>query len=675
MNAQISVLLPATLLALLAGCSPAGAPADPEPVADATLDTARHEVAEPDDLPRHADTVDPADAADPRDALSPADTEEPQDAATATDADEQADDAGPTDTADLADPTDGTDTADLADPTDATDMADRTDPADGTVIGEAMDASGLITFDVHRPASARTEPWRPQVHYTPETGWINDPVGLVFAGGEYHLFQQANPDIPFWGDLQWGHAVGTDLLRWTPLAPALTSDEGLGMPYSGSGLLVEGDAPPACAASGTANDQCLALVFTHHGGPDGTEKQSLAVSLDAGRTWALHPRSPILREAGLRDFRDPKVLRVADGWVMVVAAGDHARFYRSPDLLEWMPAGTFGPVEGLEGTWECPDLFELPVDGTPARTAWVLKIDTNRGLAAARPEAWVFTGHFDGTVFVDGGHGPHLVDWGPDFYAAQSWSNAPDGRRTWIAWMDHWSYALITPTQGWRGALTVPRNLRLATREGLLVPVQSPVDLSPVHLGVLARADRYAVEGIDDLRDAVRGTPLDVTLRLAPGTWSRAGLRLFAGSGTDGGGGRSAALVGYDRDRNEVFVDRNDAVGPGVESLFAGRFSAPRPPDPDGGITLRVIVDRSSVEVFSGDVTLTALVFAEPTADGVGLFSEGGPATFQTLEIQALGTIWPANGPQAGGDTVQAAPGAPTDEWGRPGVGSRGITP
>ena len=311
-------------------------------------------------------------------------------------------------------------------------------------------------------------------------------------------------------------------------------------------------APAACAAAGDAPDRCLALVFTHHGGSDGTEKQSLAVSTDGGRTFVLHPRSPVLREPGLRDFRDPKVFRHGDGWVLVAAAGDRARFYRSEDLLDWTPAGTFGPVAGLTGTWECPDLFELPIDGEPSRTAWVFKIDTNRGLAAARPEAWVFAGTFDGSAFSDGGSGPRNADLGPDFYAAQSWSNAPGGRRTWIAWMDHWSYALITPTEAWRGALTIPRDVRLASRDGVPVVVQSPVDLSPIDLGVLARGTGLVVEGDDDLGGAVRGVPLDVSVRLAPGAWSRAGLRLFTG------GDGLAAKVGYDRGTGEVFVDRED---------------------------------------------------------------------------------------------------------------------
>ncbi len=524
---------------------------------------------------------------------------------------------------------------------------DALDAADGA---DGADNPGLVTFDVPRPPTARAEPWRPQVHYSPEAGWINDPVGLVYAEGEYHLFQQANPEVPFWGELQWGHQVGTDLLRWTSLAPALVPDADLGQPFSGSGFVVDGAARAACATGPGAPDSCLAVMFTHHGGSDGTEKQSLAVSIDRGRTWVLHPRSPVLRQPDLTDFRDPKVFRVEEGWVLVAAAGDRARFYSSPDLLDWTPSGTFGPVEGLEGTWECPDLFELPIDGDPLKTAWVFKIDTNRGLAAARPDSWAFTGTFDGKVFAPAAPQPRIIDHGPDFYAAQSWSDAPAGRRTWIAWMDHWSYALITPTEAWRGALTLPRDLRLVDRGGVPVLVQAPVDLASLDLGVLARAGRFDVDGAADLSGPVGGYPLDVTFRLAPGTWSRAGLRLFVGGGAGAVAGDAfpvdpeagAVLVGYDRDRGEVFLDRSGALGTGVDTLFGGRFAAARPADVDGGITFRVIADRSSVEVFSGDVTITALVFPDPAADRMGLFTIGAAATFEPLEVRALDTIWPA---------------------------------
>ncbi|MGB0204364.1 MAG: glycoside hydrolase family 32 protein [Neptuniibacter sp.] len=312
---------------------------------------------------------------------------------------------------------------------------------------------------------------RPEFHFTPQYGWMNDPNGLVYFEGEYHLFYQYFPDGLEWGPMHWGHAVSTDLVHWEHLDTALFPDE-QGMCFSGSAVV---DHHNNC---GLFDDQPGLLAFytvhriTGDGKEDYVQEQCLAFSKDKGRTWEKYAGNPIIPAPEFRDFRDPKITwhEASGAWIMSVACGQSIRFYRSPNFIDWEFTSEFGEGQGAHtpGPWECPDLFELPVEGGEG-SRWVLIVGVGAGDDDWGSFTQYFLGEFDGYKFNNENAADKvlLVDQGRDFYAVQSWSDVPDGRRLAIAWANNWLYADQLPESGWRGMMTLPREIRLqATPEG-----------------------------------------------------------------------------------------------------------------------------------------------------------------------------------------------------------------
>ncbi len=315
---------------------------------------------------------------------------------------------------------------------------------------------------------------RPLRHFTPPQGWMNDPNGLVCHDGEYHLFYQYHPDSLVWGPMHWGHAVSRDLCHWQHLPVALTPDDN-GMCFSGSAVVDHHD------SSGLFDGgEGLVAFYTAHRflGDDDEhyeQEQHLACSRDGGRRWHKYTGNPIIAAPGFRDFRDPKVIyhEPSGRWVMALACSQHIRFYVSDNLLDWQLASEFGHDQGChtDGPWECPDLFELPIEGdADAASRWILIVGV--GIDHEGPQdpmgsfTQYFIGHFDGERFHNDNPAEPLLlmDQGRDFYAVQSFSNVPD-RRLAIAWLNNWQYAGHAPQAGWRGAMTLPRTLYLAATD------------------------------------------------------------------------------------------------------------------------------------------------------------------------------------------------------------------
>lgn len=471
---------------------------------------------------------------------------------------------------------------------------------------------------------------RPHYHFAPARGWMNDPVGLVFFEEEYHLFYQHNPHSPYWGEMHWGHAVSGDLLRWEHLPIALSPNPKLGFVFSGSAVVDRQDT----AGLGDGRP-CLLAIFTHAFGDDGAQKQSLAWSVDRGRTWTEYPGNPVLPNPGIPDFRDPKVFWHAETgrWIMAVAGGDKASFYGSLDLKRWTHLSDFGPISGFpEGAWECPDLFRLPVEGRD-ETRWVLKVDVNPGLGLSGAFR-CFIGTFDGTRFSsEGPDGGLRPDWGNDFYAAQSFSDVDDGRRIWVAWRDSWLYALCTPTQRWRGALTIPRELSLvSTPGGGLTLAQLPVrELCGLRDGCLVRLEGdVSVADASSEVEGLSADSLDIVVELHPMSAREVGLCVLVGRD-------ERTVVGYDAERGALFVDRTRSGDVSFHPAFAERCFAPVALD-DGLLRLRILVDRSSVEVFAqeGRTVISSGVFPSPASRGLGLYAEGGAPRIRLLEVHRL---------------------------------------
>jgi sucrose-6-phosphate hydrolase SacC (GH32 family) len=485
------------------------------------------------------------------------------------------------------------------------------------------------------------EPWRPQFHFTPPKNFMNDPNGLVYYKGEYHLFYQYNPQGTEWGHMSWGHAVSSDLLHWKNLPVAIPEAAGQYMIYSGSAIVDWHNASGLCAGASAADPSCLIAIYTAAG--NGSQKQHLAFSNNLGRTWTNYEGNPI---ADLKqpDFRDPKVFWHAarKKWVMVAVLADERKavFFDSVDLKTWVLRGSFEAAVQEKGQWECPDLFELAVDGNPKNKKWVLVVNRNPGAPAGGTGTRYFVGSFDGTHFVDETPaGRELwADYGKDFYATNSFSDLPpkDRRRIWMGWISNWQYANREPTAAWRGAQSLPRELSLAQFPDGIGLVQKPIaettrlrerkllELSGVSVLMANQAVRLA---------SLRGETLEMEAELAPQDAKEIGFRLRKS-------GAEETVLGITPTPREVFVDRTRSGEVAFAPEFSGRHKAAL--RQSSRVKLRVFLDRSSLEVFvnDGEVVLTDRIYPSPGSDGIELYSDAGRGKVLSLTVWKLGSVW-----------------------------------
>ena len=494
--------------------------------------------------------------------------------------------------------------------------------------------------------------YRPEWHYAAERNWLNDPNGLVYSNGVYHLFYQHNPHGDVWGNMSWGHATSADLLTWDEQPVAIPCD-GQEAIFSGSAVVDTFNT----SGFGVGGVPPLVAVYTSAYAPGsplaGRQAQSLAYSTDDGATWTKYAGNPVLDRASA-EFRDPKVFWY-DGdagsyWVMAAVEAEDREvvLYKSADLKAWEYLSSFGPANATGGVWECPDLFELPVDGNPRDTRWVLIVNLNPGGIAGGSAGQYFVGTFDGVTFrsestvteglqTDGSRMAEYgwLDWGRDYYAAVSFSNAPDGRRLMIGWMNNWQYAAATPSDGWRSAMSLPREIRLESRGGRPVLVQEAVDPFAASGTELFRLGRQELEcGMTWLPSEASGDVLRIDAELQPADAGKTGLVLRAagGSGVDSGSERT--VLAYDSVTGELSLDRTSSGNVSFHHAFPSveRVSVPLI---DGRLRLRIFLDRCSVEVFAQDglATITDQVFPSDSGTAVGLLAEGNGGTLVSLAI------------------------------------------
>ncbi|MFD6446103.1 glycoside hydrolase family 32 protein [Promicromonospora sp. NPDC060204] len=499
-----------------------------------------------------------------------------------------------------------------------------------------------------------TEPYRPRLHFSPARNWMNDPNGLLFHDGTYHLFFQHNPGGPEWGDIAWGHATSSDLLTWTehPVAIPATEHE---MIFSGSAVVDAANTSGLGAAgTGVVGDGPLVAIYTSayrdHPVHGGNQAQSVAFSADGGQSWEKYAGNPV-HDRGRTDYRDPKVFwfGAPEGghWVMVAVDADASRLVVnvSGDLLRWRTASTFESAR-LPEMWECPDLFPLVVeggggvagDGGEGCVRWVLVLSTGG------PGQHYVVGDFDGERFVEDVAVPTgRVDHGADFYAAASFNGLagepggvgltgePADRRVLIGWMGQ---AFRAPTSPWQGIMSAPRDLGLRAVDGVprLVSRFSP-EIGRVEREVAvadgvrvgAAAEVAAGEGAAPNGTATvvvgrgGGPQQRVRARIVPGSASLAGIRVLVG---DSCGTR----IGYDRTTGELVLDRSASGVVAHEGFATPRRVPVRLVD--GALALDVLTDSMSVEVLvnDGEVAISELVFPGPGAVGVEAFAEGGDA-------------------------------------------------
>jgi len=467
------------------------------------------------------------------------------------------------------------------------------------------------------------EPLRPRIHFTPPRYFMNDPNGLVYYKGEYHLFYQHNPFGEKWGHMSWGHAVSRDMLHWQHLPVALGEENGV-MIFSGSAVVDSRNSSGLCQAAG-ADSSCLIAIYSGDG--FGKETQNIAFSNDRGRTWTKYRGNPVI-DLGRKDFRDPKVFWHAPTgrWIMAtVLADEHkVRLFGSSDLIKWDTLSDFGPAGATGGAWECPDLFELPVEPSKEQR-WVLVVNINPGGVAGGSGTQYFVGAFDGVTFTnENASGRTLwADYGKDFYASQSFSDVPpaDGRRIWMGWISNWAYANDEPTVRWRGAQSIPRALALQrSSEGVRL-VQRPID----ELRDLRVGEAAVVAGSARLPPSA-----EIELTLARSD-EPVGLRLFNEAGEE-------VTIGATASPSEVFIDRQrSSAGPAFHADYPGRHAGPAQWK-DGKLSLRVFFDRSVVEVFAADgaTVLTERAYPTRPLDRVELHPSGrtGGATARLWELR-----------------------------------------
>ena len=494
-----------------------------------------------------------------------------------------------------------------------------------------------------------SEKYRNQFHFSQPANWMNDPNGMVYYDGEYHLFYQYYPDDTIWGPMHWGHAVSKDLMHWEHLPIALFPDD-LGYIFSGSAVVDWGNT----SGLGEGDEPAMVAIFTHHD-PVGEEAktedhqvQSIAYSNDRGRTWTKYADNPVLaNDRPIKDFRDPKVLwdDTHEQWLMTLAAKDCVHFYSSKNLIDWTFLSEWGRDLGdRKGVWECPDFFPLQVE-EEEETKWVLLLSLDTGGPQGGSATQYFIGDFDGKVFTidedfrnDVADGKGMwVDYGADNYAGVTWSDIPDSdnRRIFLAWMSNWAYARTVPTEKWRSAMTLPRALTLRdTAYGyrlLLAPVK---EIKKV-LGEATVLEAQSCSGATLLGSASKEGLYKLSLSLKKGEAQTFGIKLSNEKD-------EMFIVGFDGATNNLFVDRSKSGAVDFYEEFGKMHFAPIEYVSDT-ITLDVYVDRASVEIYidGGRCVMTEIYFSEEPLHQVELVVPGEEALqLVSGSITTLVSIW-----------------------------------
>ena len=501
-----------------------------------------------------------------------------------------------------------------------------------------------------------TERHRPQFHFTPPAKWMNDPNGMVFYEGEYHLFYQHHPDSTVWGPMHWGHAVSTDLVHWQHLPIALFPDA-LGLIFSGSAVIDWKNT----SGFGINGKPPMVAMFTYHDmaaekrGTQTFQTQGLAYSNDRGRTWTKYTGNPVIPNAGIRDFRDTKVIwhEASQRWIMVLAAGDRIRLYASYDLTQWEFASEFGVNVGAHGgVWECPDLFPIRIEGTN-ETRWVLLVSINPGGPNGGSATQYFVGSFDGTTFTldpqfatglgTAGKEPTRgiwVDHGRDDYAGVTWSDIPstDGRRLFIGWMSNWDYAAVVPTDAWRSAMTIPRSLTLRRTPAGLRLFSTPVSELRLLRGETRTLTAQRISGTVPLRLPSGGTAaqseIDLEFFVSPNDTTDVAVELSNAAG-------ETYRIGFNQATGRYYSDRT-----ALPRAFSAKFAtavhwAPRIVT-DSVVRMHLFFDRASAELFGdgGATALTDIMFPTEDFSTIRMVVKGDAVRLRYANISALVSMW-----------------------------------
>jgi levanase/fructan beta-fructosidase len=485
-------------------------------------------------------------------------------------------------------------------------------------------------------AQTETPQWRPVYHFTPEKNWTNDPNGLIYLNGEYHLYNQQNPFENKWGHMSWGHATSKDLIHWTHLPIAIPEkiDKDTTWIFSGCAVWDQNNTSGFCKNGG-----CIVAIYTADQPNLKKESQFIAYSNDGGTTYTNYEKNPVI-DLQKKDFRDPNVIWLEDQkkWLMTVAlpAERKVQFYSSTNLKDWNLLSEFGGHEGdIRRIWECPSLTPLLVDGNPAKIKWLLMVSS--GNQDAEIGMQYFIGDFDGKSFTNN-YPPGnemFVDYGSTYYAAIPWNNLPNNKKTMIGWL----VPTKTETYPWRGQMSIPRDLILKTTPDGIKLFQQPSSIVRNALSKLP-ADKTMLKKNLEVNDQ------EITLNTQTAfntntNWIETEFTL--GSATDfgfklaqqkdsNGKATDETVIGYNTKSNELYISHN------VNGLITGTVQTLSIKPANNKIKLELLFDKSSLEIFAndGEKIITTLIFPDANAIQFSLFATKGDVKIDSLKIWDL---------------------------------------
>lgn len=490
------------------------------------------------------------------------------------------------------------------------------------------------------------ELYRPNFHFSPKKGWMNDPNGMFYLNEYYHLYFQYYPDSNVWGPMHWGHAISTDMITWIEQPIAIFPDE-KGYIFSGSAVVDVNNS----SGFGSLSNPPIIAIFTYHDpetekreGID-VESQAIAYSLDEGRTFTKYANNPVIKNPEIRDFRDPKVTwdAIHNQWILVLAAQDKAYFYSSKNLKDWKLLSDFGKNIGSHGgVWECPDFFPMLVDGTE-EIKWVLIQSLNPGGFNNGSGTQYFIGDFDGKTFkLDPSFQNDLnkenafwIDFGKDNYAGVTWSNIPDtdGRKLFVGWMSNWDYAQVIPTQKWRGAMTVPRELKLFKTNNQYRIFSLPAEEISNYVSKSINKELLPIEKEITLitKELVNFESLDIQFKVKN---LKDDVYTFSFQNSKG----ESIKFGINNKENHFFIDRSKSGDLSFSEKFAPKLSTAPFKTKSSDIDVRLLLDKTSIELFfnHGETVMTEIFFMQIPIESFSVKSENSKFEIENLLIKEL---------------------------------------
>ncbi len=480
-----------------------------------------------------------------------------------------------------------------------------------------------------------TPQWRPLYHFSPPANWTNDPNGLMFLNGEFHLYYQHNPFENKWGHMSWGHATSKDFINWKnlPVAiPEVVTEDITTWIFSGSAVLDKNNT----SGFGLDGKAPLVAIFTADQPKQKKESQFIAYSNDGGLSYKLYANNPVI-DLNMKDFRDPNVFwhEATKQWIMTVSMVDEhmVRIYGSKNLKEWTKLSDFGPAGYTKNGWECPSLLPLTVDNDPAKTKWVLFVSSG---GEHGPLMQYFVGDFDGVNFKNSNTSNTVltVDYGDAFYAAIAWRDAPGNKKILLGWLQNGR----PETWPWKGQMSIPRDLSLKTTDEGIRLIQMPSKIISNSLSKYAKGALLSKKNVSMNKESIELSKdghydgnanwIDAEFKLIDA--KKIGFNLTEKKGTT-----KKVIVGYDAEKQELFVNctGTEANNKSPENLIQ---TAPMKTE-NGMVKIQVLLDKSSLEVFGNDgaKVISTMIYPDTDATGLSVFSDG-KAVIKSLKLWDL---------------------------------------